>query len=129
MCNFKSCDGEIKKMNKEINKEFGQSANGNYIAWDTIGVPHTFVIGVKHVNYAHDNHGGMLGEDTMEAVPCSSCKEPLSKHKTALLVNCKVKPENNNKFGKELKSFLKKIVPKIEKAKYEGVTLMDGFSK
>ena len=42
--------------------------------------PDIFCIGLKHVAYASDHCGGMLGKEAMEAIPCDSCHEPHSKH-------------------------------------------------
>ena len=33
--------------------------------------PHTFMIGPKHVTHAADNHGGMLGKETTNKIPCA----------------------------------------------------------
>lgn len=52
--------------------------------------PHPFVIGPRHVAHASDHHGGILGESTMEAIPCAErgCGKPLSAHthETALFL-------------------------------------------
>ena len=44
--------------------------------------PHPFTIGPRHVAHAADHHGGMLGEATMEAIPCAAngCRMALSDH-------------------------------------------------
>lgn len=33
--------------------------------------PHIYMIGTKHVAHASDNHGGMLGDETLESIPCA----------------------------------------------------------
>lgn len=42
--------------------------------------PHPFVIGVKHVVHASDHHSGMLGDATINAIPCDQCNRPRSEH-------------------------------------------------
>lgn len=42
--------------------------------------PDVFVVGPKHIAYASNHHGGMLGEETCEAIPCCGCGKPLSAH-------------------------------------------------
>ncbi len=32
--------------------------------------PHPYTIGPKHIAYASDHHGGLLGQETLDKVPC-----------------------------------------------------------
>lgn len=49
--------------------------------------PHPYVIGVRHVVHASDHHSGMLGEETLRAIPCeyrsadgTGCHVPHDQH-------------------------------------------------
>lgn len=42
--------------------------------------PDIYTIGPRHIAHASDNHGGMLGPATTEAIGCSRCGLPMSKH-------------------------------------------------
>jgi len=33
--------------------------------------PHPYTVGNKHISYAHDNCGGLLGDEVLKAVPCA----------------------------------------------------------
>ena len=48
----------------KLKERYGSSEFNNYAVVDTIGVPHPFTIGEKHVTHASNYHGGMLGEAT-----------------------------------------------------------------
>lgn len=61
------------------------------VGYTVNGVPgHPFCIGPAHVAYASDRHCGMLGEETMRAIPCkaesrellSMCNQPYESHVT-----------------------------------------------
>lgn len=104
---------------------YGESKKGNFKIVDSIGVPHPFCIGTKHVTYASNNCGGMLGKEAMEAYPCYTCKKPLQDHKEALVVECKEDVQNN----KELSEYLLKCKPKCEKDGFAGFTFLDRRNK
>jgi hypothetical protein len=44
--------------------------------------PHPYTIGPRHVTYASEKCGGMLGEEVMEKVPCAAgeCNLSLAEH-------------------------------------------------
>jgi len=76
--------------------KYGASANGNFSVVDTIGVPHPYCIGSKHVVHASKHFSGMLGKAAIEdgerrGIFCDICKGELkfSEHEQALLVACK----------------------------------------
>lgn len=59
------------------------------------------------------------------------CQMTMKQHPNALLVQCLKEPTNDNKYGKELQAYLKKII-KLEhfkSKKYEGAALMSSFKK
>lgn len=103
---------------------------------DTIGVPHPYCITPKHVGYAADQFGGMLGTAAIEAaeaagVACDICKRrkrktgeailSLAEHEQALLVNCKI--EDNDL----LKAYLLECKPLAEADKFAGFAFKKDF--
>lgn len=51
--------------------------NGVFLFKDITRVnhsPHPYTIGPKHIKHASDNHGGMLGEQTLRKIPCAAPK-------------------------------------------------------
>jgi len=118
---------------KKLIKIYGRSAKGNFGVIDTIGVPHPYMVGTKHVVHASDHHMGMLGKETMEVIPCEICHKTFTdgKHETALLLECLKEPKNHTAVGKEAEVYLKKIIKfkHFKKNKFVGVTLLDSFSK
>lgn len=59
----------------------------------TIGIPHPYCIGTKHVAYASEHFAGMLTKDAIveaerNGAKCCTCKGKLSheEHKQALLI-------------------------------------------
>ena len=88
---------------------------------DTMGVPHPFTIGTKHVCHASDHHGGRLGEETCKIIPCAmrGCQLSYEEHETALAINCK------NKDNELLQKYLLSIKEQCEKDKYAGFVLVD----
>ena len=75
---------------EELLAVFGESGGGNYKVIDTIGVPHPFFIGPRHVAHASDHCCGRLGEETCREIPCAmkGCNLDYDQHETALLVWC-----------------------------------------
>jgi len=117
-----------EKKLKKIQKLFGKSSKGNFSIIDTIPIPHPFVIGTKHVVHASDHHMGMLGEETMKAIPCDSCHKDYSEHKTGLLVGCKIDmhdPNDTTKGNSELHKYLLKNKKNAEKGNFEGFAFKD----
>ena len=88
---------------------------------DTMGVPHPFTIGTKHVVHAADHHCGMLGEETCKIIPCAmrGCQLTYKEHETALAINCK------NKNNELLNEYLLSIKDQCEKDNYVGFVLVD----
>jgi uncharacterized damage-inducible protein DinB len=102
--------------------------------WDTIGVPHPFMIGSEHVAHASNNFMGRLGDEAIRDLEkkkgkpsCKQMKDKWNKcdlyydeHEQALLIN--VKEEDD----KALQDYLKSIVPQTEKDGYVGFAFIDG---
>jgi hypothetical protein len=96
---------------------------------DTIGVPHSYCIGTRHVAHASDNFGGMLSADAIrdgdtKGIYCDICRTlqretgakilSYDEHKQALLVECG--DENKKMLG----NYLKRIAKQAEHDGYEG---------
>lgn len=112
----------------DLRARYGASENGNFFVKDTIGVPHPYCIGAKHVAHAADHFGGMLGKEAIHdaekhGIHCDICKGKLSfdAHETALLVACKrdFKGERGDA-DPELHAYLLKCKPLCEADKYAG---------
>ena len=76
-----------KLSNKELSEKYRPLIEnaGVFVVENVIDInynPHPFTIGPRHVAHAADHHGGMLGEATMEAIPCAAngCHMALSDH-------------------------------------------------
>lgn len=92
---------------------------------DTIGVPHPYCIGSKHVVYASDHNGGILSEAAIIAaekrnIYCETCKGKLSyaQHEQALLVAVKSDKELKDVPG--LHEYLLQIKSMCEADGYAG---------
>ncbi|MBA7687287.1 hypothetical protein ES703_95748 [subsurface metagenome] len=83
--------------------EYMVSAQGNFKVVDTIGIPHPYMIGAKHVGHAADHHCGMLGKEAIiagekQGITCAmkGCTLTYEEHEQALLIGCKVEIKDNN---------------------------------
>ncbi len=124
------------KFNEELMKIYGWSKNKNFRVVDTIPTKHPFCITHHHVGWCSDHCGGILDIEAMEIANayksgCGTCGASISEHKSALLVQCLKEPTNDNKYGKELHAYLKKIIKfeHFKSKKYEGAALMSSFKK
>jgi hypothetical protein len=111
----------------KLTERYGISGNGNFYVIDTIGVPHPYCIGPRHVGHAAHRFGGVLGDAAirsaeMTGIHCDICKGKLSydQHQQALLVACKVEANNNE----ELHAYLLKCKPLAEADQYAGFAFM-----
>lgn len=116
-----------------IKAKLPQSEHGNFRVKDTIGVPHPYMIGAKHVGFAADHHGGMLGEAAIEAgerqgIVCEICKGKLTykQHETAILIECDFDVSAQPEHKPELHAYLLALKPMVEEAKYAGFAFMLG---
>lgn len=96
---------------------------------DTIGVPHPYCIGTKHVVHASDKFMGMLGKEAIEdgekhGIYCNICKGKLkyADHKQALLIECD-KDDNIT-----LQEYLKSIVELAESDNFAGFSFIKSSS-
>lgn len=83
--------------------------------------PHPYVIGSKHVAYAADHYGGMLGKETLEKIPCAEkgCQLPYDEHTSDKVMFLQLKRDTT---GKEAGTFLMQMEDEI---KQDGI---DGFA-
>jgi len=90
---------------------------------DTMGVPHPFCVGTRHVAYAADHCGGMLGKEAIKAsgIDCAmkGCQLTFEQHEIALAINCK------NKDNELLRTYLLSLKEQAEKDNYAGFVLVD----
>ncbi len=113
------------KAKKAENKFKKYPSTKQFKVVDTIGIPHPYCITPKHVAYASDHWGGMLGKDAIReseehGARCDICKGKLSfdEHKQALLVQ--VSDDRELKDIPELKDYLLSIKGMATKDKMEG---------
>jgi len=111
----------------KLKERYGKSEKGNFFIVDTIGVPHPYCIGARHVAEASDHHGGMLGTAAIEAAEkkgakCCTCrgKLSLSEHETAVLVSCKEELKNDGEINPELHAYLLQCKEMLEEDGYAG---------
>ena len=60
--------------------------------------PHPYTVGPEHIKYASDHHNGMLGNATLEAVPCafSGCNLPYDQHTHNTVAVLKLAQDSDN---------------------------------
>jgi len=120
---------QVDKGKQELIKIYGRSAKGNFGIIDTISVTHPYCIGPKHIQYSTGMYLD-IPEAEKKGARCCTCQDILSKHETALVVECLKEPQQNNNHGAELQTYLKKVVKKkhFKEKGFVGVTLLDKFS-
>ena len=106
----------------------------NYFIIDTIGVPHMYMIGPRHIGYASDRFSGLLGAEAIKSGEREKklhCYQPgctlyYEEHKEALLVKCMKDPaiEENSK---ELNELIVKWKEEVERNNYAGFAFVRGF--
>lgn len=96
-----------------------------YRVTDTIGVPHPYMIGARHVGWAADHHCGLLGEAAIEdaekhGIHCATqgCRLSYKEHETALLIGTKFHGQLKDAPG--LNEYLLSIKPLCEADHYVG---------
>jgi hypothetical protein len=88
--------------------------------------PHQFVIGPKHVTHAADNHSGMLGQVTLEAIPCARCGWKYHRHTFNKVAFLRLKRDCNND---ELSDVIKSLSAEVEKLDIEGFVFVESKEK
>ena len=90
--------------------------------------PHPFTIGAEHVKDAADNHGGMLGQATINKLGCSvnGCKLSPDEHTSNKVLFLQLKRNaNQTEANKELKP----LVPMLKADGIEGLVFVDTDEK
>lgn len=112
----------------KLQARFGASEHGNFAVVDTIGLPHPYCIGSRHVAYAADHCNGTLDKEAIIAAEragakcCTPrCTLKYEEHEHALLIECK-KPfkDEEGKADPELHAYLRKIQPAAIEDNYAG---------
>ena len=114
---------------EELQERYGASEGGHFYVRETIGVPHPYCIGTKHVEVASSHHNGILNEFAIRDAEdnyharCEICKGKLkfAEHEQALLVACQEELKDaSGKVNTELEVYLKSIAVKCEQDGYAG---------
>lgn len=120
---------------EKLRERYGASEHGNYAVVGTVGVPHAYRIGPKHVAHADDHFIGRLGRESIEdgekhGVHCETCKGKLTfaQHEMALLVeyHAGLKDDNDN-VNPELHAYLLASKAKCEEDKYSGFAFTEAL--
>lgn len=82
--------------------------------------PHPFMIGPKHITHAASNHGSIITEETLKAVPCAhrGCITSYEGHTYDTI--CALEPLRNGN-NDEANSIIFELVQKLDKG------IIDGF--
>ena len=90
--------------------------------------PHVYVIGPKHIAYASDHCGGILGKETCEKVGCAhpGCNTSYDEHTSETVMFIQLKKDCKNQ---EINDFLKTMVEDMELNKIDGIVFIDTTEK
>ena len=116
-------------MKDEVQKILDESGLFKFLNVDTINhKPHPFMIGTRHVTHASKHHGGMLGQATLDAIPCSHPKCVLSHdaHTSDKVAFLQLTRDATND---EANDVLKQLAPIIEKEKVNGFVFVESDEK
>ena len=85
--------------------------------------PHPFTVGPKHIEHASDNHGGMLGKETMNAIPCAhkGCNLPYDDHKCDTVAMMSLTRDSTNE---QIQECLVKITGVVDESEIDGFTFV-----
>ena len=113
--------------NEELKDKYMPLITNPWIIHDVMNVnhrPHPFTIGPKHVAHAADNHGGMLGEATLKAIPCAwpKCSEPFEDHVSDRVIALKL---TRNCTNDEASSVLQPLGKQMEEDGIDGIVLIE----
>lgn len=87
--------------------------------------PHPYTIGPKHIKYASDHHSGMLGTETLKAVPCAvrNCQLSYEEHTSNKLLFLSLL---RNASKDEVNTFVTDILkPILIENKIDGIAFVD----
>lgn len=106
-------------------EDMGTSGGGNFMIVDTIGDPHPYCIGSRHLKYNDSIYLGAEQIRTMESkhnVSCGvrGCDLSYDEHKQGLLVGCKEEMVIDEKNNAELHEYLLELKESGKIEKYTG---------
>lgn len=86
--------------------------------------PHPYTVGPKHVKDAADNHGGMMGEETLQKIGCAhpKCSLPYDEHTADEVLFLQLTRDATET---EANDELIKIKPSLLILKIDGVAFVD----
>ena len=87
--------------------------------------PHPFTVGPKHVKDAADNYGGMMGEETLQKIPCAikgGCSLSYEDHKSDNILFLQLTRDASER---EANEELIKIKEKLLELEIDGVAFVD----
>ena len=88
--------------------------------------PHPFMVGTKHIVHASDHNHGMLGEDTMRAIPCAmrGYHASYDQHTSDKVAFVELKRDCS---AAEMQEWLKSIFPELEPESVDGFAFIEGY--
>jgi hypothetical protein len=117
------------KQNKDLTEELQELMKDSEVLLivDVLDInhdPHPFMIGPKHITYAADNCGGMIGEDVLKKLGCAhpGCNTSYEDHKSIKACFIKLK---KNSTQDEVQAEHKKMLELLTINKIEGIVLVD----
>lgn len=127
-------------MNDKPNFKGDYGSTEHFYVIDSIGVPHPYCIGPRHVGHASDNFYGRLGSDAIRSaenagIMCDICRKSqqllsFDEHEQALLIGCLAPiKDSDGKANKELHGYLLSIKDEAERNGYVGFSFLDRRDK
>lgn len=129
-------------MEEKFKGTYGKSSKGNYFVFDTLGVPHPYCIGTRHIGHAQ-SFGGMLSKEAIESgekygINCEICLKnshkggkvlTFAEHEQALCIKCLKDFKKSKTLKNELHKYLLSIKKECEKNKYTGFVFVSSFKE
>jgi hypothetical protein len=86
--------------------------------------PHPYTIGPKHIDYASKYHGGMIGQEACDNVPCAvpNCRLSYDKHTSDKVLFLQLK---RNATPDEAQPFFDSIKDTLLELKIDGVSFVE----
>lgn len=90
--------------------------------------PHPYTIGPKHIQHASDHSGGLLGEDTVQKIPCAhlNCKLSYAEHTSDKVMFLQLK---RNTTDKEMHEFMDNLSKTFVEDKIDGICFIETDEK
>jgi len=86
--------------------------------------PHPYTVGSRHIAYASEHHGGMLGKETLKKVKCAvpGCDLSYDEHTSDCVAFLSLLRNANNI---EMDVIIKKLVDDIPEGLFDGIVFVD----